>query len=452
MIRTLDKYVIGNFVFTALLFFAVGVSLRVVSDLFANIDEFAEQGKSFTETLGIISTYYGYQSLVYLVELGGVIIVAAAAFTLARMNHTNELTATLAAGVSLHRVIWPIVLCSMLMGGIIVVDQELVIPRVAHKLVRSRDDVPGTIGFMIRSMTDKKKSVLYCQRYIPAEKSGTNPYLWPRNDDYKAIGQIRAEATYPGRFRGRGGWFFTDGQLWKFGGKGHWDYLPHTSEIHTGVGPEKLLSLAGLDADSKKAVRNVRAADAQYNMELRAERFQPETVETSTGGRLTRPRFICHYDNGQLLAVFIADTAEWNPLENKWKLNNGKIFYPSDLTPKDVVLRHSSRWLDFMSTEEINELLRLEKVSDRRMAAMIKHVRVTEPINHLVMLLVGIPFILSRERNIKTSAGMCLLSVGAFYVFVYICRYIALPPIVSAWLPIFVFGPFAALMLDSVKT
>lgn len=447
MIRTLDKYVIGNFIFTALLFFAVGMSLRVVSDLFANMDEFAKQGKSFTETLSIIGTYYGYQSLVYLVELGGVIIVAAAAFTLARMNHTNELTATLAAGVSLHRVIWPIVLCAMLLGGIIVVDKELVIPRVAHKLVRSRDDVPGTTGFMIRAMSDKKKSVLYSKRYIPAEKVCRYPHLWPRNEDYKAIGQIRAKRGYPGELDGRNGWFFVNGHLWKFGGEGHWQYLPGTKSIYTGAGPAKLLSLAGLGMDSKKAVRNVLAEDRQYNMELRAERFSP-----SGGGRLTRPRFTFRYDNGQLLGVITAKSAVWDAVGDRWRLSGGEIFYPSDLTPKDVVLRHSSRWLDYMSTEQIGELLRREKVSDRRMAAMIKHVRITEPINNLVMLLVGLPFILSRERNIKTSAGMCLLSVGAFYIFVYMCRYIALPPILSAWLPILVFAPIAVLMLDSVKT
>ena len=41
----------------------------------------------------------------------------AAAFTLARMNHTNELTAMLASGVSLTRVIVPMVISAMLMGG-----------------------------------------------------------------------------------------------------------------------------------------------------------------------------------------------------------------------------------------------------------------------------------------------------------------------------------------------
>ena len=71
-------------------------------------------------------------------ELGGVIIVASATFTLARMNHTNELTAMMSSGVSLHRVVWPIVLCSMLMGGLILIDSELVISRPGVALKKKR--------------------------------------------------------------------------------------------------------------------------------------------------------------------------------------------------------------------------------------------------------------------------------------------------------------------------
>ena len=68
------------------------------------------------------------------------------------------------------------------------------------------------------------------------------------------------------------------------------------------------------------------------------------------------------------------------------------------------------------------------------------------------MLLLGLPFILSRQRNIKASAGLCVLIVGMFYVFIYICRYMGLPDFWAAFLPLLLFGPISVLMLDSVKT
>jgi len=93
-----------------------------------------------------------------------------------------------------------------------------------------------------------------------------------------------------------------------------------------------------------------------------------------------------------------------------------------------------------------------QRVPDMRRALLIKHIRFADPINNLVMLLLGLPFILSRQRNIKASAGLCLLMVGAFYAFVHVCRYTGLSPTLAAWLPAMLFGPVSVVMLDSVKT
>ena len=45
-----------------------------------------------------------------------------------------------------------------------------------------------------------------------------------------------------------------------------------------------------------------------------------------------------------------------------------------------------------------------------------------------------------------------VLMVGVVYVFIYASRYMGIPPVVAAWLPILVFGSLGAVMLDSVKT
>ena len=70
----------------------------------------------------------------------------------------------------------------------------------------------------------------------------------------------------------------------------------------------------------------------------------------------------------------------------------------------------------------------------------------------LKLLLVAVPFILSRERNIKASATLCVLMVGVFLAFIYLCRYMGLDPLLAAWLPVFLFGPVAIIMLDAIKT
>ena len=88
----------------------------------------------------------------------------------------------------------------------------------------------------------------------------------------------------------------------------------------------------------------------------------------------------------------------------------------------------------------------------QRESGQLGHVRFADPINNLVMLLLGLPFILSRERNIKASVTLSIGMVGSYFAFVSVCRLIGLPPLFAAFLPIVLFGTVAAVMLDSVKT
>ncbi len=108
-----------------------------------------------------------------------------------------------------------------------------------------------------------------------------------------------------------------------------------------------------------------------------------------------------------------------------------------------------------MSTSEINSLLGTGKAPDPAAASMTKHLRVATPIINLVMALVGLPFILSRERNIKASATMSVGMGMAVYVTAMLSRQLGsagLDPVLSAWLPVLIFAPVSVWMLDAVKT
>ena len=135
-----------------------------------------------------------------------------------------------------------------------------------------------------------------------------------------------------------------------------------------------------------------------------------------------------------------------------WRIDDGNLFLESDLKTRDIDLLQSSRFLDYMSASKLEQLIHSQKVPDLNAALLTRHVRFTDPINNIVMLLLGLPFILSRERNIKASASLCLMIVAMFYVFIYICRSMNVDPTIAAWLPILLFGPISFVMLDSVKT
>ncbi len=484
--KTLDRYIVRSFLISTGLWFVVMMTLRIVVDLFVNIDEFAEKTEAFSETLRNISIYYGANSLMYFAKLGGVIIVAGAITVLYVMNRTNELVAMLASGVSLHRVVWPIILCAMLLGGLIMVDQEFAIPAVAKYLVSERDDVPGTEVFGVDFATDATGATWLADRFTEATETMDSPLvtirreLTPGGRDYDALAAISGKKAFPSKWvkpsrkpqlDGQHGWIIQEARLDRLAAAGRpWKETPDfqricTSKISAQVyltkAQEEYRKYSGQDmpADGTVTFDNPdEQTDEDYGLRIKAERFisEPPQRGKPRGGVLESPRFIYKTSDGQCLGIFLADSAVWRPpvgdREGFWELTQGVLFYPSDLNTEELVMRKHGEWLSFLPFWRISELVEKKRVPDMRRALLTKHVRIADPINNLVMLLLGLPFILSRQRNVKASAGLCLLMVATFYAFVYVCRYTGLSPTLAAWLPAMLFGPISVVMLDSMKT
>ena len=492
--RTLDRYVIRSFLSSAAMLFVAVMALRIVADLFFNMDEFVEGNKTFRELAGHIATYYGYQSLMYFSELGGVIIVLAAAFTMARMNHTNELTAMLASGVSLHRVILPMIVSAMLMGGLIILDRELLIPPNASKLVRDRDEAKKLKEFPVHLMPDGNGVVWWSPLYDPATNTMATPIVTIRNADRRRLasvvsGGVARAVPFAGR-TGKAvvGWDLTAAALSRAGETPEttpWQQTPGVERIYTAVGPARLLAAAkdlarkhNVTVPPDEQIPSVSGIppvrDEHYGLTITTRSayeddelvLDPPVAGKPRGGRLNRPVFTfatrpTRKADGtavpeRLLGIFHATRAVWvtgDPAANShWKLEKGRLFIPSDLAGDNLVLRQSSHWLELMTTPQLTRLIKLNLLPNRGAALLAKHIRFADPINNLVMLLLGLPFILSRERNIRASATLSVLMVGSYFTFVYVCRLIGLPPLLAAFLPIVLFGTVAAVMLDAVKT
>ena len=95
--KILDRYIAKSFLTGYLISFGVLIGLRVIIDLFVNLDEFA--GRSQVGIWGVahnILTYYGLNMMLYFRDIAGVIIVVAAAFSLGKMVRCNELVAMIA--------------------------------------------------------------------------------------------------------------------------------------------------------------------------------------------------------------------------------------------------------------------------------------------------------------------------------------------------------------------
>ena len=176
--------------------------------------------------------------------------------------------------------------------------------------------------------------------------------------------------------------------------------------------------------------------------------------------------------------IIMADWARWNDKRRLWELDRGILIgasdeedssfgqdeelgknlvatYESDLTPKEIMLRQAAQWIDFMG---IRQLIALEKREASRawIIAQAKHARFTNPFTSMILLLIGLPFFLSRvPRNVLVSAALSLGVCSSCFVFNFIAQNLvseSLNPALPAWTPLILFGPVAVVLLDRIKT
>lgn len=384
--KIFDRYIVRSFLRNYLLSFVVLVGLYIALDMVFNFDELT-RGASMqgadpdTSTFSIVSLifniaeFYFYQMFAFFVQLSGVIPVVAAAFTLVRMMRFNELTAMLAAGVPMVRIAIPVVLAGVVMSVLLVVDQELIIPNITHKLIRQHDDVgqARAASFRVAALEDSAGSLLMAARYNP-----------------------------PG--------FDRDGTR-----------LPATIE-----------ELDVIEFDKQRdPVSHIQARGATYD--------DKGIWQLTDGYRQTglRP----------------TDTPATTPL-GQWK---------SDVGPNEIALYRKSSFVDLLSTSQINNLLEHPRNYGTVPLLRVKHSRIVQPLTNVLLLLLAIPCILTREPHaLRATATRTVLLTGACMALVFISFQVAgrppTPemtwywPALMLWMPIFVFGPIAVWMMERLKT
>ncbi len=217
--KIIDRYIAKNFLYGYFIALFVMMGLFITIDLFLNLDEFSEyleQGFSVPAVLMIVLRYYAVHGCLWYKDLAGMVMVIAAVFSLARMTRNNELVAVMASGMSLKRILAPILFLSLLLSGVMIVDQEFIIPRLSHELTRKHDDYSAESYYDLWFAGDDKGSLICSSKYKEESQTLYEPLIIlrekveGREDVYRVTGKIQAsKAVYDAD---NGGWRLTDGQ------------------------------------------------------------------------------------------------------------------------------------------------------------------------------------------------------------------------------------------------
>lgn len=457
--KLLDKYVAKNFIIGYIISLLVLVGLRVVIDMFVKLDEFAEHAQGGGGTVAVLKgifNYYSIQCTLYFRDFAGIITVVAAVFSLGKMTRNNELIAVMASGVSLKRVIAPIVFLAVIFSFFLVIDQEFIIPRFANRLVKAHDAMASDDSYDIWFMNDNRSNLICSMEYDEGTETMLYPTILIRKPDEnnpdvsKVNGIVKADMAFYDSQKDT--WELMNvvfsyidrsqtasniiAELSEFEG-----FEISTDIIIKKVTPDSKTQIAGLqEGDKIIAVNNRDVSDCNQVRTL-IEQSGPEKQISLFAERNGR-QFIAAGD-----------------LRN---LNLIDYYYKSDVNPQTIPMRQQEGYKALLSSKQLSTLAgRGARIKDQAELYSQKHFRITEPIINMVMLMVALPILVSRDPKAMKSAIMISFAITLLcFIVTFVCKLVAaeavfgftIMPETWPWAPVAIFLPIAVLELDSMKT
>lgn len=223
----LDRYILRQFALNFVLLFLLLFVFTCMIDLFLNIDRFVEavdatvpaEGLSALGRAGatawIVIDFYAPRAFQFYSFLLGIISIGAVGFTLVQLHRHREMTAVLAAGVSLHRVAMPLIIAIVGLNVLQLVNREVLLPRLAPLLLRNHGEIGRTEveGFRVNMASDGPDRVIYARWFSPAEERLDEPVIW----EYGASNELARIITATTAVWNGGGWTLEDGQATRLG-------------------------------------------------------------------------------------------------------------------------------------------------------------------------------------------------------------------------------------------
>jgi lipopolysaccharide export system permease protein len=159
MFRTIDRYLLRQFVQIFVICFISLYGLYVVIDAFGHLDHFVDHASDEEGLFSVIGKYYSYRSLAFFDRTSGILALIAAMFTVTWIQRHNELTALLAAGIPRLRVLRPVIFASLAIAVVAGICREFVVPQVREELARNYKNLDGQTGTEIQSHWDTQTDI-----------------------------------------------------------------------------------------------------------------------------------------------------------------------------------------------------------------------------------------------------------------------------------------------------
>jgi LPS export ABC transporter permease LptG len=195
--RLLDRYILHHFLQAYIYCIAGFISIWFIFDVSDNISNFLDQRVSRM----LILDYYFTQVPQILVILLPVALLLALLFSLGRMSRSNEIVSMLTAGVSLPRILAPLLLAALLTTGASTFLNYSLAPHAEYaqkKLLedsQSRRQQLGLVAQIFRNRTDNR--TWFIQQFHPGQNLFKTLHIIQQDEnDNIVVNYIATNAVY----------------------------------------------------------------------------------------------------------------------------------------------------------------------------------------------------------------------------------------------------------------
>lgn len=202
----IDRYIarrfLINFLTLLILLFVFVVSIDLVLALHRFTDVASQRvdphGGVIARTLaltGVVLDFHAPRIFQFYAYMVGMLSVGAMGFTLAHMHRHRELVAIVACGIPLRRLAAPIIVSAIGLNVLQLLNQELVLPRLAPLLIRSHGDIgrQNIQTFDVPLTADGRGSLIQASSFDFQTGTLTLPTIIERDEGGHTIRRITAE-------------------------------------------------------------------------------------------------------------------------------------------------------------------------------------------------------------------------------------------------------------------